>query len=357
MSVHKDTKLGTWFVMTRFTTVSGERKQKCKRGFETKKEALAWEREFLYTDACDVNMLFSTFIDEYLSEMRLRLKLNTYLTKESIFKKHITPYFSNRKLSDISAKDVRNWQNKMLNYKDENGKPLSGCFLKTIHSQLSAAFNYAVRFYGLSSNPASLAGNMGRESKMEMLFWTQEEYKKFSYAIMDKPTSFYAFEVLYWTGIREGELLALTPGDFDFDAKTLRINKSLQRIHGEVVITTPKTVKSNRIIKLPDFLCDEIQDYLSMFYQLDNDTMIFPVSKHYLHHEMNRGSKAANVKRIRIHDLRHSHISLLINMGFSPVAIAERVGHESIVITYRYAHLFPTVQEQMANKLNDTRGN
>lgn len=196
---------------------------------------------------------------------------------------------------------------------------------------------------------------MGKESQKEMQFWTQEEYKKFSEAIMDKPTAFYAFEVLYWTGIREGELLALTPKDFDFEAKTLRINKSLQRIHRETVVTEPKTVKSNRTIKLPDFLCDEIKDYFTMFYQLTDDTRIFPVSKHFLHHEMIRGSRISGVKRIRIHDLRHSHVSLLIDMGFSPVAIAERVGHESIRITYRYSHMFPTVQDQMAEKLNKTR--
>ena len=97
-----------------------------------------------------------------------------------------------------------------------------------------------------------------------MKFWTKEEYKKFSDEMMDKPVSFYAFEVLYWCGIREGELLALTPSDFDFDKGTLRINKSYQRLHGEDVITTPKTKKSNRTIKMPDFLCEEMQDYFGI---------------------------------------------------------------------------------------------
>ena len=355
MPVFKDNLRGTWYVMARYTAYNGEHKQKCKRGFITKREAMAWEREFLLADSGNLNMLFKTFAEEYLNEMKPRLKLNTFLTKKAIFNRYLIPDFGMRKLSEITPKDIREWQNNMLSLKDENGKPFSSCYLKTIHNQLSAAFNYAVKFYGLPRNPAALAGNMGKEGKTEMKFWTQEEYRKFSYAIMDKPASYYAFEVLYWTGIREGELLALTPGDFDFEAKTLRINKSYQKLNGKDVITSPITVKSNRIIKISDFLCEEIKDYMSMFYQLDDETRLFSVTKHFLLKEMIRGCKISGVKRIRIHDLRHSHISLLIDMGFSPVAIAERVGHESIHITYRYAHLFPTVQDQMADKLNETK--
>ena len=149
-----------------------------------------------------------------------------------------------------------------------------------------------------------------------------------------------------------GELLALTASDFNFERQTLTINKSLQNIKGNIIITPPKTPKSNRTIKIPQFLVDEMQDYIKSLYGLEPDDRIFPISKAYLHHEMNRGAKAAGVKRIRIHDLRHSHVSLLIEMGFSAVAIAERVGHESIDITYRYAHLFPTKQTEMANRLN-----
>ena len=196
---------------------------------------------------------------------------------------------------------------------------------------------------------------MGKEEHREMLFWTKEEYLKFADVMMDKPVSYYAFEMLYWCGIREGELLALTPADFDFEAGTVKINKSYQRLHGEDVITTPKTKKSNRTIKMPNFLCDEMRDYLGMLYGVKKKDRIFTVTKSYLHHEMDRGAKEAGVKRIRIHDLRHSHISLLIDMGFSAVAIADRVGHESIEITYRYAHLFPSKQTEMADKLDFER--
>ena len=188
-----------------------------------------------------------------------------------------------------------------------------------------------------------------------MLFWTKEEYTKFSDAMMDKPLSYYAFEVLYWCGIRLGELLALTYGDFDFNKRTLRINKSYQCIKGKDVVTTPKTKKSNRIIAMPDFLCDEMQTYFKGLYKPKKNDRVFLITKAYLHSEMRRGCKETGVKKIRIHDLRHSHVSLLIDMGLTPLAIADRVGHESIDITYRYAHLFPSKQTEIAEKLNMER--
>ena len=264
-------------------------------------------------------------------------------------------YFEKKNVSEITTKDVIAWQNELLAFRDEKKKPYSQTYLKTVHNQLSAIFNHAVRHYDLRSNPAAKAGNMGTEERKEMKFWTKEEYKKFADEMMDKPVSYYAFEMLYWCGIREGELLALTAGDFDFEKGTVTISKSYQRLHGEDVITTPKTRKSNRTIKMPQFLCEEMQDYIGMLYGYKKKDRIFHISKNYLHREMDRGSRAAGVKRIRIHDLRHSHISLLIDMGFSAVAIADRVGHESIEITYRYAHLFPSKQTEMAKKLEYER--
>jgi integrase len=352
MAAFKNKDNGTWYVQFRYTDWKGERQQKLKRGFATKKEAQAWEREFLMEKQADINMTFESFVGLYEKDIKPKLKLNTWMTKESIIQKKILPYFRKRKLSEITAKDIIDWQNEIRGLTDNNGKPLSTTYLKTVHNQLSAIFNHAIRYYGLQVNPAQRAGNMGTEERREMLFWTKEEYTKFSEVMMDKPMSFYAFEMLYWCGIREGELLALTPADFDFEKGTVSINKSYQRLNGQDIVTTPKTKKSNRVIQMPQFLCEEMQDYLKQLYGAEPDSRIFPVSKYYLHHEMDRGCKESGVKRIRIHDLRHSHISLLIDMGFTALAIADRVGHESIDITYRYAHLFPTRQTEMANKLD-----
>ena len=197
---------------------------------------------------------------------------------------------------------------------------------------------------------------MGKKKNREMLFWTNEEYMKFADVMMYKPMSFYAFEMLYWCGISEGELLAHTPADFDFEKRTVMINKSFQHLNGRDITTTPKTEKSNRTIQMPKFLCDEMQDYLKILYDVGLEDRMFPVTKSYLHREMDRGSKVSGVKRIRIHDIRHSHVSHLIDLGFSATAIADRVGHERIDITYNYTHLFPSKQAEMADKLDMERG-
>ena len=355
MAVYKDEKTNTWMVYYRVTDWKGDRKQSTKRGFPTKREALAWEREFLNKTQADLSMTFASFIETYTVDMKNRIKENTWQTKEHIIRTKILPYFGKRKISDIQPRDVIAWQNEMIKGFDKNGKKYSPVYLKTLHNQLSAIFNHAVKFYGLKENPAAKVGNMGKARSREMLFWTQDEYQKFAFAVMDKPVSFYAFEMLYWCGIREGELLALTAGDFDFERGTVTINKSYQRIDGRDVITEPKTPKSNRVIKMPDFLIEEIKEYLSKLYGLQKSDRVFNITKNYLHREMTRGADEAGVKRIRIHDLRHSHISLLIEMGYSAVAIADRVGHESINITYNYAHLFPSTQADMADKLNNFR--
>ena len=306
MPVFKNEDNGTWYVMARYVNWKGERKQKCKRGFTTKKEAQEWERMFQLQNSSDLDMSFEAFTELYIRDVKNRLKENTWLTKEHIIRTKILPFFGKLKISEISTKEIITWQNEMLAYRDEKKKPYSQTYLKTLHNQLSAIFNHAVRYYELRSNPAAKVRNMGSEEHREMLFWTKEEYKKFSFEMMDKD-----------------------------------------------VITTPKTKKSNRTIKMPHFLCEEMQEYLGMLYGLKKKDRIFTVTKSYLHHEMDRGAKAAGVKRIRIHDLRHSHISLLIDMGFSAVAIADRVGHESIEITYQYAHLFPSKQTEMAERLDD----
>lgn len=296
------------------------------------------------------SILFKNFVEIYLESMEHRIKENTLMTKQNIFYHHIVPYLGEMKLDEITPKDIIHWQNQVM--KDNNYKQT---YLKAIHNQLSALFNYAVRFYGLKSNPARLAGNMGIEEVDETKFWTKEEYLTFSRAMMNKEESYHAFEILYWCGIRLGELLALTTENFDFEKKTLRINKSYQHIKGKDVITTPKTRKSNRVLTLPDFLAEEMQDYISRLPYLKVDDRIFTITKSGLHHEIDRGCRETGVKRIRVHDLRHSHVSMLIEMGFSAVNIANRVGHEIVKVTYRYAHMFPNKDLMIAKKLNISR--
>ena len=347
----------TWYCRFYYTNWKGEKLTKKKRGFLTKKEALKWEKEFLNQHSESIEMSFREFFELYKRDRKPRIRENTWRTKEAIVNQKILPYIGDLMLNEINNVTIIQWQNELMKIKDKNGKNYSPTYLRTIHAQLSSILNHACRYYNLKTNVARDVGSMGEKEADEMLFWTQDEYERFIEAIKDKPESFYAFELLYWCGLRMGELLALTKEKFDFERHTLKIDESLQRIDGKNVITAPKTKKSIRTIVMPEFLTDEIKEYIDSFYKLKPKDLIFNFSKSYLHHEMDRGSKKSQVKRIRIHDLRHSHVSLLIELGFSATAIADRVGHESIDITYRYAHLFPSKQKEMALSLTQVRNN
>ena len=302
MKAEKDIKTGKWLIQYRYTDWQGNRKKSTKRGFDTKREAEQWYREFSAKKQQSVNMLFSDFVEIYLKDMETRLREHTMIGKRYAIEQKIIPYFGKRRLSDIKAVDIRKWQNELMK------KDYAPTYLRAIQNQLNAIFNYAIKYYDLPSNPCLKAGSMGKKHADEMQFWTKEEYLKFSEVMMDKPISYYAFEILYWCGIREGELLALTPEDFDFERQTLSITKSYQRLKGQDVISAPKTEKSVRIIKMPSFLCDEVRDLIRMSYQIKSGDRLFPVTKYYLHHEMNRGTEKAGIKRIRIHDLRHPYV-------------------------------------------------
>lgn len=205
MAIYKTESNNTWYVMARYQDWTGERKQKCKRGFATKREAAQWEQQFILQKKASMDMELESFCKLYEEDVRPRLKKSTWLTKENIIKSKILPYLGKRKVSEITAKDVLDWHNELRKLTSRKGKPLAPTYLKTIHGQLSTIFNHAIKFYDLSTNPARKAGTIGSEESKEMLFWTKEEYKQFSEEMMDKPLSYYAFQLLYWCGIRSGD--------------------------------------------------------------------------------------------------------------------------------------------------------
>lgn len=205
MAVIKNNKTGMWEVRTYYKDLTGARKQKTKRGFAKKSEALEWERNFKLKENQSISMSFQSFVDIYLTDLEPRIKRNTFLTKKHIIETKILPYFGKRKLDDIRTSDVIQWQNEIMKLKKDNGELFSPTYLKTIHNQLSAILNHAVNMYGLKDNVARKAGTMGKEENKEMEFWTQEEFQAFLECVADKPISYYAFEILYWTGIREGD--------------------------------------------------------------------------------------------------------------------------------------------------------
>ena len=185
MAVYKEDKTNTWRVIYRYTDWNGERKQTQKRGFKTKREAQSWEREQLNKLGGDLDMTFNSFVGHYADDMQTRLKENTWETKKHIIDKKLVPYFGKLKMCNITAQQIITWQNELINYKDDKGKPYSPVYLKTIHNQLSAIFNHAVRYYNLKENPCQKAGSMGKKKNREMLFWTKDEYLKFADVMMD----------------------------------------------------------------------------------------------------------------------------------------------------------------------------
>ncbi len=353
MPAYKEKDRNTWTVKFQYKNWEGTKKWVTKRGFATKRDALQYERDFLARQSGNLDMTFAAFVMVYREDRGARIKESTLATKDNIIDTKLLPYFGARSMRDITTKDVMLWQNSMLAYRDpDTGKPYSKSYLKTIHNQLSAIFNHAVRYYKLAENPARIVGNMGSEKGVQMKFWTREEYLKFAEFMMDDPVGYYYFQLLHWCGLRKGEALALTMEDFDFERNTVTVTETYHRHKGKDIITDPKTPKSNRIVEMPAFLAEEIKEYIQKLYDLKTGERIFCLSKSYLYRKMEQGSKAQGIPRIRIHDLRHSHVSLLINMGYSAVAIADRMGHESIDITYRYAHLFPNIQSKMAADLD-----
>ena len=347
MKAEKDKKTGKWLIQYRYTDWQGKRRKSTKRGFATKREAEEWLRNFLIKQKADFDMKFEDFWKMYYADIETRLREHTMRTKKYIVELKILPYFGNKRVNDITAADIRQWQNELIKM------GYSPTYLKTINNQLSAIFNYAVRYYDLKSNPCAKAGSMGKSKAEEMDFRAGEEFRKFIDSVMNKRLSYMAFMTLYWTGMRLGELLALNPKDVDLEKRTISIIKSYQRIGKKDVIIPPKTPKSKRVITIPEFLAADIKDYMDSLYDLQENDRLFPITKYYLEHEMQRGIKESGVKRIRVHDLRHSHASMLIELGFSPLEIANRLGHEKVETTLNtYAHLYPNKQTKLAERLD-----
>lgn len=345
MAIYKDEERGTWYCSFYYTDWQGKRKKKMKRGFKLQRDAREWEREFLEQYSKNPDIKFSSLYDKYIEYLKPRVRHSTIVTREVACKNHILPYFSNLVVSDITPADVVHWQNEILS------KGFSDAYNYLLNAFLKAIFNYAVNYQGLLKSPCNKA--IGSTKRKNVTFWTPEEYKQFIECI-DKDTIYYPiFETLYYTGMRIGEVLALTPKDIDFDNNTISINKTFYHAGGKDVINPPKTKESERVITIPRFLANEIKEYMNHLYDLHDDERIFGYQHTAVRAKLNEVAERANVKRIRIHDLRHSHASMLINMGANPLLISKRLGHESPDITLKiYSHLFPTTETDIIEKIN-----
>ncbi len=349
---NEDTK--KWYCKFYYKDWQGIRKQKKKSGFERKKDALEWERSFLDKLAGSPDMAFSDFCEIYLDDLKKRVRLQTYSNIKRIINTWIIPYFSNMAVFEIKPLHIRKWQNTLKETPSKRGTPLSIGTIRLFNTRLSCIFNFGVKYYGFTSNPVRITGNIPDKVHRTVDFWTKDEFDRFIDVIDKKNPYYIIFNVLYYTGMRIGELQALTFADLDLKNGIIHITKTMHFETGKGrVVGEPKTAKSNRDISIPSFLCELLDAYEKRFYKPCKDTILFNVDTSNARTYLIRHAVKAGVKSIRIHDLRHSHASLLIDLGFSVLLISERLGHEDPSITLKiYSHLFPSRQDELTGKLD-----
>lgn len=347
MPAYKDKNSGKWLSKFNYRDHNGEIKQAYKRGFERKKDAEKWEQEYLQSIEFQPQMTMDAFYAIYMKETGPRIKKHTQQNRHYLYKNRVKPYFGEMRICDITANHIRKWQNDLI----KSG--FSDTYLATCNTFLNTLFNYAVKFYNLNKNPVKAAGTIGSyKPQNEMKIWTLKQFKTAIAEVKDIQAQT-AIILLFWTGIRKGELLALTWADIDLKKKYMKITKSLQRIEGQEIVTAPKTKKSIRKITLPQQAVEALKEYKKKFYNPLPNQRVFPWSKRFIEKGMQECFKTG-VPKIRVHDLRHSHASLLIEMGYSPVLIAQRLGHEKITTTLNtYSHLWPNKQEELAEELSE----
>ena len=348
MPVYKDEQRGTWYFKCNYRDWQGETRTKLKRGFATKREAQQGEREFLDKQSGNMNMKLAAFVEVYFNDKGTRLKERSIMTKRTLIETKIIPYFGEKSMNEITAVDIIKWQNLLMK------QEYSPTYLRMIQNQLTALFNHAERFYDLRDNPCKKVDKMGRSNARELNFWTKDEYEVFLETFAEGDEMYrLIFQMLFWLGCRIGEALALTSSDIDLEKATISVTKTYYRRNKTDYITSPKTESSNRKITIPKFLQGEIKEYLDRQYELAPDERIFPITDRAVQKKMKQKTEEAKLKPIRVHDLRHSHIALLIEKGLQPLIIAQRVGHDSVNTTMNiYGHLYPNKQKEVADLLN-----
>ena len=199
MSAYKDKAQGTWYVSFRYIDWTGKKTQKLKRGFKTKKEALNYEKEFIRKTAADMKMEMNSFIQVYFEDKKNELKENSIRNKQHMMNKHIVPYFGTRKMNEITPAEIIQWQNTIQE------KGYSKTYERMIQNQLNALFNHAQKIYNLKENPCKKVKKMGKSDANKLEFWTKAEYDSFIAGIEPESEDYLIFEILFWTGIREGD--------------------------------------------------------------------------------------------------------------------------------------------------------
>ena len=336
MPAYKD-KNGKWFCKFYYKDYSGERKQKKKSGFDLRKEALAWERDFIENHAAVNNDIsFDTLVNKYLVDLKARTRKATYERVLSMAKHHIFGVF-NCSASEITPLMVKEWQ---YSLKD---KGLASSTIRKIVDTLSGIFNWGISFCGLQKNPVRIAKNIVPKEKREYVILTRQQYEQLEF-----PNAKYKvlFDVLFYTGLRFGECLALTVGDIE--GKNISVTKSRDR---EKVIAAPKTQNSIRNVLMPKFLADEVQKYIKTMYKAEKTDLLFDINRSTAARPFKAALRECGFPEMRIHDLRHSHASMMIELGCNILLVAERLGDTPETALATYSHLYPGKQEEFVSMI------
>lgn len=350
MAVYKDEKRGTYYVSFRYVDWTGKKRQKMKRGFKKKNAAIQYEAEFIRKASANMDMELKSFVEIYFEDKKNELKRRSLKIKKDMINKHIIPYFGEKRMNEITPADIIQWQNNICELE------YSKTYERMLQNQISALFNHAQKIYGLGNNPCKRVKKIGKADAEKMQFWTLEEYEQYLSVIEVGSENYIMAEILFWTGMREGELLALTPKDIDFRNNKIHISKTYYREGRADIITTPKTDCSVRTIEIPEFLKKEIEEYIRKHFEMPENERIFRIVSRTLEKRVERNIKASGVKKIRVHDIRHSHASYLINQGVQPLIIKERLGHKDIKITMNtYGHLYPSQQKGVVDMMDAQR--
>lgn len=345
---------GNWYCSFYYTDYQGHRKKKKKEGFRTKRESTEYEREFILKYSGTPEMTFESLYRLYMEDSKKRIKPTTYRNKELVIESRILPYFKEKAVNMITPLDVRRWQTEMMGEQVTKGDRILGEeYINKLKRTLSAIFNYAVKYYNLQSNPCKNVDNLKVPSKNEMKIWTEEQFLTFLDGLEDSQFRL-PFMILFYCGLRKGELYALTWADIDLEKHTIDINKTLGQISGEgEYIGTTKTEDSNRIVKMPQVVVDECKDYMKKTYQVKGEYRIFQHGDAVYKDRLLDTAKKQGLDPIRLHDFRHSHISHLIYLKVDIISISKRVGHANPSITLdTYGHLYHTAEDNIIELLN-----
>lgn len=359
---NKSNKL--WSVRFRVLDESGLRKNMRLSGFKTKREAQHGYEDYVIQQkgleeqrkqqedrdetGDNSSMAMDDLIDKYFVYVKGRVKESSFYDIEGKINNHIRPFFSGYAVNEVSPALVLEWTQTMSGY--------SYNYTNRIFNHLSSIMRYSHKYYDIPNVMEKVDRPRNLDAKKEMQIWTQDEFLTFIKSVNNR-THAAMFWFLYVSGCRRGEAAALSWEDFDFDSGTVRISKSVttKTKSGTYSITTPKNSSSNRIITLPPFMIQLLKDYKT--WQADQSAgqpiqFAFggssPVPPSSLDHAMKIACDRSGVKKIRVHDLRHSCASLLISSGASIVAVSHRLGHADVTQTLNtYAHLMPDDQKLM----------